>query len=92
MQRTTLTIDGRSYALAKGTEIATVKSSVEKAVAAGGKFVDLTIVGNVAVSVLVSPGVTIVVTTQEVPDDVHDTGYVEDPYGDDNTWDVADLF
>ncbi|GGE95674.1 hypothetical protein [Mycetocola zhadangensis] len=92
MRRTTLTIEGHSYVLAQGTETATLKASAEEAVVAGGKFVDLTVVGNIAVSVLVSPGVAIVITTQEVPDDPRDTGHLSEPYSDDNAWDIADLF
>jgi hypothetical protein len=92
MQRTTLTIDGHSYVLAQGTDLGKLKASAEDAVLAGGRFVDLTVVGNVAVSVLVSPGVAIFLTTRSVPVDNRDTGEVADPYAKDAEWDLADLY
>ena len=91
MRRTTLTIDGHSYELAQGTQLGALKSSVEDAVREGGRFVDVTVVGNVAVSVLVSPGVAVFLTTNEVPEDDRDTGDLTRPYSDLVAWDIGDL-
>ena len=91
MQRTTLTIDGHSHVLAQGTDLRELKTSVEAAVTAGGRFVNLTAVGNVAVSVLVSPGVAVFLTTKEVPEDNRDTGDLAHPFEESLRWDIADL-
>ena len=92
MQRTTLTIDGHSYVLAQGTQLAELRASAEEAVIAGGRFVDVTVVGNVAVSVLISPGIPVFLATHEVPEDNRDTGDLADPYDDESSWDIADLY
>lgn len=92
MQRTTLTIDGHSHVLAQGTQLGSLKAAAEEAVRAGGKFIDLTVVGNVAVSVLVSPGVAIHFTTREVAEDERDTGELAEPFDESLHWDIADLF
>ena len=92
MQRTTLTIDGHSHVLAQGTELGALKASAEAAVSAGGRFIDLTVVGNLAVSVLVSPGVAIFLTTREVVEDDRDTGDLADPYDDQVMWSISELF
>ena len=91
MWRTTLTIDGQSHVLAQGTQIAALKTEAEDAVRVGGRFIDLTVVGNFAVSVLVTPGVAISLTTREVPDDPRDNGDILEPYDHLDVWDVADL-
>ena len=92
MHRTTLTIDGHSHVLAQGTDMRGLKAAAEGAVLAGGRFIDLTVVGNVAVSVLVSPGVAIFLTTREVAEDNRDTGDLAEPFEDQLQWDIADLF
>jgi hypothetical protein len=91
MQRTTLTIDGHSDVLAHSTHMGMLKSSVEDAVRDGGRFVDLTLAGNIDVSVLISPGVAVYLSTHEVEDDDRDTGDLAKPYDDQSIWDIADL-
>jgi hypothetical protein len=92
MKRTTLTIDGHSFVLAQNTPLDELKSAAERAVSEGGRFVDLTLVGNIAVSALVSPGVSVVLTSHDVPEDNRDTGNLGDPYQDDSMWGMTDLF
>lgn len=90
MLRSTLTIERHSYELAQNTDLQALKQATEKAVAAGGRFVDVTVVGNIAMSVLVTPGVPILLRTEEVPDDDRDTGDVADPFTT-SDWDITDL-
>lgn len=92
MRRTTLTVDGHSYLLAQGTQLGDLKTAVEDAVRTGGRFVDITMVGNVAVSVLVSPGVPIVLTSREVVDDSRDKGELSRPFDHGLVWDIAELY
>jgi len=72
----------RSYALAQNADLATIRSDMEAAVQAGGLFVDLVVVGNRAVSVLVTPGIPIVIDQEQVEDDGRDTGDVDRPFSD----------
>jgi hypothetical protein len=90
MLRTTLAINGRNYQLAQGTDLPALKTAIEDAVAAGGKFVDVIVVGNVAVSILASPGLPIFFTTREVEADDRDTGDVADPF-DVTAWEIDGL-
>jgi hypothetical protein len=90
MQRATLTLDGHSYPLAQGVELDELKSTIENAVHAGGKFVDITVLGNVAVSILVAPGFPILLTTEEVQDDPRDNGEISEPF-DYTEWEIAEL-
>jgi hypothetical protein len=89
MRRTTLVIDGRSYELAQGTLLDELKSLIEAAVHDGGRFVDVTVVGNVAISILVSPGVPILLTTRQVSEDDRDTGDLDEPF-DITEWEIHD--
>jgi hypothetical protein len=87
MRRITLAVDGRSYELAQGTRLKELKSSIETAVHNGGRFVDVTVVGNVAMSILVSPGVPILLTTRQVREDDRDTGNLGEPF-DITEWEI----
>jgi hypothetical protein len=91
MQRTTLTIAEKSYELAQGGRIEPLKSALEEAVRSGGKFVDVVVVGNVAVSILASPGIPILLTTREVSEDSRDNGNVDEPFNV-TEWEISDLF
>lgn len=88
MHRTILTVEGHSYVLAEGTDALSVKAEVERAVVAGGRFVDLTMVGDAVVSVLISPGVAVTLASLDVPDDDQEGGAT---FEDHSTWDIADL-
>ncbi|MGG7463287.1 hypothetical protein [Plantibacter sp. YIM 135347] len=91
VQRSTLTIDGHSYELAQSTQLSVLKAAAEDAVQSGGRFVDVTIVGNVAVSILISPGVPIFIATLEVVNDDRDTGDLAEPF-DTTEWEIGRLF
>lgn len=91
MLRNTLTIEHHTYELAQNTDVQALKTATEEAVAGGGRFVDVVVVGNIAMSILVTPGVAIFIRTEEVDDDDRDTGNVAYPYMP-SDWDVADIF
>jgi hypothetical protein len=90
MLRTTLTLGGHSYALAQGVRIDDLKSRLEAAVSSGGKFVDVTLLGNIAVSILTTPGVPVVLTTEQVGHDPRDTGELAEPF-DYTEWEMSEL-
>jgi hypothetical protein len=90
MLRTTLTLGVNSYALAQGVQLDELKSQLEYAVSSGGKFVDVTVLGNVAVSILASPGVPVLLTSEQVADDPRDTGEVTEPF-DYTEWEMSEL-
>jgi hypothetical protein len=90
MLRTTLTIGGQSYVLAQNSNLNELKSSLEIAVSSGGKFVDVTVLGNVAVSILATPGVPVLLTTEQVAYDPRDTGEVAEPF-DYTEWEMSEL-
>jgi hypothetical protein len=90
MLRTTLTLGAHSYALAQGTRLDELKSRIEGAVGSGGKFVDVTLLGNVAVSILAAPGLPILLTTEEVQHDPRDNGDLGEPF-DYAEWEIAEL-
>lgn len=90
MLRNTLTIGRVSYELVEGTEIAALKESAEDAVRSGGRFVEVTVVGDVEVSVLVSAGVTVLLTSEEVPEAVWNTSEPARPF-DMTDWELTDV-
>jgi hypothetical protein len=89
MQRSSLTVAGQTYVLAQGQDLVGVKAATVAAVRANGDLVDLVVYGNQFVSVLVSPGVALVFSSQDIDDDAmddRDTGNVLAPF------DVGDEF
>jgi hypothetical protein len=62
--------------LVPDAELVGLKKAIEHAVSDGGKFVDVAAAGDVTVSILVTPGVPILLTSREVvtaDDDTIDT-------------------
>jgi hypothetical protein len=82
MIRTTVTIEGKTYGLSQGTDVDELKQSATRATQAGGGLVDFVIVGNRQVSVLISTGVPVIFEEVVVPDDVRDTGDLQQPWDD----------
>ena len=76
--RTEVDINGRSYFLAQSEDPADVKRRVQEA--APGTFVDFTVTGNRSVSVLISSGAQIVITTETVAFDPRDDQDAGAPY------------
>jgi hypothetical protein len=88
MRRTTLSIDGRSYELAPSTDLGGLKAAIEHAVNVGGKFVDVTALGDTEISVLATPGVPILMTSRKVTTDDEDAGGPADVF-DIVEWEIA---
>ncbi|SMH48588.1 hypothetical protein SAMN06295885_3072 [Rathayibacter oskolensis] len=82
MMRTTVTIEGRTYGLSQGTDIAALKESTTGAAQSGGGLVEFVVVGNRQVSVVVSPGVPVIFEEVEVDDDDRDNGDLHEPWDD----------
>lgn len=81
MVRTQVAVDEVGFLLAEGQDILELKRRIEFAAQAGGRFVDFVVVGNRAVSVLVSASSHIVISTETVEYDARDTGDDAVPFG-----------
>jgi hypothetical protein len=81
MVRTQIALDGGSFYLAQGQDIGELKRRIEAAAATTGSFVDFMVVGNRSVSVLISPGSTVVLSVETVQFDPRDNGDDEIPFG-----------
>lgn len=83
MRRDTVKIGEDRFLLAQGHDIEIVKAATVAALRANGDLVDLVVYGNREVSVLVSPGVAVLFTSEIVEDedqDSRDTGDVSFPF------------
>jgi hypothetical protein len=80
MLRTTVLVDGQVYPLAQGQDLEAIKAATVEAAREGAGLVDFIVVGNRAVSVLVTPGVRVLFERHEVDVDVRDTGDTESPF------------
>ena len=81
MVRTELAINGTSYPLSQGQDLDGLKRRIEEAVHAGGRFVDFTVVGNRAMSALITPAVRVIFSVETVQYDPRDNGDDSAPYG-----------
>jgi hypothetical protein len=66
MQAYTLTVGDRPFRLHSSCDVAELTTALTSAVRAGGGMVSLPVAGDVAVAVLVSPGVCVVLEIHEV--------------------------
>ncbi|MDN3310637.1 hypothetical protein QWJ90_06815 [Microbacterium oryzae] len=80
MVQSDITFDAATFLLAQNQDIQDLKHRIESAVHEGGRFVEFTVVGNRAVSVLVGPTTRVTVSLETVEYDPRDTGDEEDPY------------
>ena len=80
MVRTELAINGDINLLAQGQDIEDLQQQIEAAHAVG-RFVKFGVVGNRAVSVLISPATHVVISVQTVQFDPRDTGDFDQPFG-----------
>lgn len=83
MRRDTVRIGNDRFVLAQGHSLDDVKAATVAALRANGDLIDLVVYGNKEVSVLISPGVPVVFTSEIIePDDhdVRDTGDLERPF------------
>ncbi|MEL5990181.1 hypothetical protein ACOKGD_07175 [Microbacterium phosphatis] len=81
MVRTEVAVNGVGSFLAQGQDLDDLKARIEDAMQAGGRFVDFTVVGNRAVSVLITATAQVVFSVETVPFDPRDTGDQLQPYG-----------
>ncbi len=80
MLRTKITVDHSEFYIAQGQDVVHLQHEIEDAARNGGGFVRFVEVGNRAVATLITPGVGVIVETQEVDFDDRDTGDLEHPY------------
>ena len=81
MVQTEVNFDGVSYLLSQDQDVHDLRDRIENAVKTPGTFVDLVVVGNRAVSVLVTPRSHVSISVATVAFDARDTGDVDYPYG-----------
>jgi len=81
MVQTRIAVDEASFLLAQGQDLPELRSRIEEAVHAGGRFVSFVVVGNREVSVLFTPHSRVALSVETVQDDPRDTGDADDPYG-----------
>ena len=83
MRRDTVRIGEDRFVLAQGHSLDDVKTATVAAMRANGDLVNLVVYGNKEVSVLVSPGVAVVFTSETIEaddQDTRDTGDVHAPF------------
>ena len=83
MRQDTVRIGNDRFVLAQGQSIDEVKAATVAAVRADGDLIDLVVYGNKEVSVLISPGVPVVFTSEVIDVDDHDardTGDLQLPF------------
>lgn len=83
MRRDTVKIGDDRFVLAQGHSIDDVKTAMVAAIRANGDLVDLVVYGNREVSVLLTPGVSVVFTSEIIAIDEldpRDSGDVELPF------------
>jgi hypothetical protein len=80
VQRITMNVDGTSYALAQGQEVAAIESAVLEAARSGADVVSVVLYGNRALDVVVTPGVPITFESEDVPGDARDDGDLVAPF------------
>lgn len=80
MLRTRIRIRDTTFYLAQGHDPEQLETAIVDAVRANGGFVQFVEVGNKSVSVLISPGVTVILEHEEVDRDSRDDGDLEAPY------------
>ena len=80
MKRYSIDVAGTNFLLAQGRDVQRVKDDMVSAIRSGGDLVDLIVVGNIEISVLVSPGVAIIFRAEDVEVDDRDTGDLARPF------------
>jgi len=81
MVRTAVAVNGDTTFLAQGQDLDALKRRIEAAMKTAGAFVDFVVVGNRAVSILISPRTQVVFSVETVQFDPRDTGDNEEPRG-----------
>ncbi|AZS45961.1 hypothetical protein ABY45_04650 [Microbacterium maritypicum] len=81
MARTRIALNESEFFLAQGQDVAELRGRMEGAMRAGGGFVEFVVVGNRAVSVLITAATQVVISVETVEYDARDTGDSAVPYG-----------
>ncbi|MDR6689144.1 hypothetical protein J2X55_000043 [Microbacterium sp. 1154] len=81
MVRTQISVDGSTFFLSQGQDLAGLQKRIEEAVRSGGRFESFVVVGNRVMSVLFTARSRVVVSVETVQYDPRDTGDAGDPYG-----------
>lgn len=80
MIQTEVVFDGTSYLLSQDQDVGDLRHRIEEAARKGGTFVDVVVVGNRAVSVLITPTTRVAISVSTVAYDPRDTGDIDFPY------------
>ncbi len=80
MIQTEIVFDGSTYLLSQDQDVDDLRQRIESATRTSGTFVDMVVVGNKAVSVLITPSTRVTISVATVAYDPRDTGDVDFPY------------
>ena len=80
MIQTEVVFDGSRFLLAQDQDVDDLRRRIEAAANTAGTFVDMVVVGNKAVSVLITPSTQVTISVATVAYDPRDTGDVDFPY------------
>ena len=81
VEQLTISFGDTQYLLAQGQDYELLQRNIEKAIRAGGGFVEFIVVGNRKVSALMTGRQLVMLTVGTVLLDDRDTGDVGEPYG-----------
>ncbi|WP_238439513.1 hypothetical protein [Microbacterium sp. JZ31] len=81
MVRTEIRINGESFLLAQGQDLAALKKQIVDAAHSLGDFVEFVVVGNRSVSALITHASQVVMSVATVLVDPRDTGDPDAPFG-----------
>lgn len=80
MIQTEVVFDGSRFLLAQDQDVDDLGRRIEAAAKTAGTFVDMVVVGNKAVSVLITSSTQVTISVATVAYDPRDTGDVDFPY------------
>lgn len=80
MIQTEVVFDGARFLLAQDQDVDDLRRRIEAAAKTAGTFVDMVVVGNKAVSVLITTSTQVTISVATVAYDPRDTGDVDFPY------------
>lgn len=80
MTQTEVVFDGSRFLLAQDQDVDDLRRRIEAAAKTAGTFVDMVVVGNKAVSVLITQSTQVTISVATVAYDPRDTGDVDFPY------------
>ena len=80
MIQTEVVFDGSRFLLAQDQDVDDLRRRIEAAAKTAGTFVDMVVVGNKAVSVLITTSTQVTISVATVAYDPRDTGDVDFPY------------